>query len=109
MPPRKRTAKKSTAPLRPVGKDEKAPAKKPPATILAATETGDPMDVLVAMRRRLAKAIDDPNCPPRDLAALTRRLDQVNAQIEELKSRNGDDPIGEAADTPDEPFDAGAV
>ena len=64
--------------LRAVKPDEKPPARKRKALAVdEAAKTGDPRDVLVAMRDRIAKAVADPNCPPRDLAALTKRLVEV--------------------------------
>ena len=41
----------------------------------------------MAMRRRIAKTVEDPNCPPRDLAALTRRLQEISREIEAIDAR----------------------
>jgi hypothetical protein len=51
------------------------------ATILEAAEGGDSLAMLVALRRRLAKACDDERTAPRDLAALSRRLVEVDRDI----------------------------
>lgn len=56
-------------------------------TILAAADTGSRRDLLVATRKRLASACDDPNTPARDLAALTRRLLEVSREIEVIDVR----------------------
>lgn len=39
------------------------------------------------MRERIARAVSDPSCPPRDLAALTRRLQDIAKEIELLDLR----------------------
>ena len=57
------------------------PADKKAKTITQAAADGDHLALLRAMRARLAEAVEDPTCPPRDLAALTRRLDDVAKQI----------------------------
>ena len=69
--------------LRAVSDDEKAePAK--PKSILQAAENGSRIEELRAMRRRIAKAMDDPNTPARDLAALSRRQLEIGKEIEAI-------------------------
>ena len=68
--------------LRAVKDGEKAP--QAPGSVLDATERGDNRDVMVMLRRRLAAAVDAPETPPRDLAALTRRLLEVDKTIREI-------------------------
>lgn len=70
--------------LRSVDPDEKAPARKP-KSILEAAESGSRLDELKAMRRRLARALDDANTPARDLAALSRRQLEVGREIEAIE------------------------
>ena len=60
--------------LRAVAPDE-APPRQP--TVAEAAKSGDHRALLVAMRDRVALAVQDPKCPPRDLAALTRRLNEI--------------------------------
>ena len=55
-----------------------------PESVLDATEHGDSRDVMVTIRRRLAESIDDPDTPARDLAALSRRLLEVDKTIREI-------------------------
>lgn len=71
-------------PLRAVGADEQAPVRKTPPSILEAAEAGSRLEELQAMRRRLAKALDDPNTPARDLAALSRRQLEIGREIEAI-------------------------
>lgn len=73
-------------PLRAVRADEAAPAPVK-LTVAQAAATGNHRSLLVAMRERIASAVSDPDCPPRDLAALTRRLQDVSKEIEALDLR----------------------
>lgn len=73
----------SKTPLRAVVDGEKVtPALS--KTILQAAEDGSRIDELKAMRRRLARAMDDPNTPARDLAALSRRQLEIGKEIEAI-------------------------
>lgn len=69
--------------LRAVKVDEKAEPKRP-STILEAAELGCRIEELRAMRRRIARALDDPNTPARDLAALSRRQLEIGKEIEAI-------------------------
>jgi hypothetical protein len=98
------------SPLRAVGDGEAPPVKKKARqTVSKAAEGGDRRELLVAMRDRLAKAVEDVNTPARDLAALSRRLLEVANEIEAIDSADGDDEIGKAAATDDEEWDASAI
>lgn len=93
------------APLRAVQDDEKA-ERKAPRSVHEAAQGGDRRELLVAMRSRIAKDIDDPNTPARDLAALSRRLLEIAKEIEAIDAKSGEDPVGTAASTPDEDWEA---
>lgn len=69
------------SPLRAVAPDEKSSK---PSSILEAAERGSRIEELGAMRRRIARAMDDPNTPARDLAALSRRQLEVGREIEAI-------------------------
>ena len=69
--------------LRAVAADEK-PEPRTPKTILEAAEQGSRIEELRAMRRRIARALDDPNTPARDLAALSRRQLEIGKEIEAI-------------------------
>ena len=75
------TARKN---LRAVTADDKPTAK---LSVAQAAATGDHRALLVAMRERIARTVSDPDCPPRDLAALTRRLQDVAKEIEVIDLR----------------------
>lgn len=71
--------------LRAVVPDEKPPAK--PKSVEQAAKSGSHRDLLVAMRDRIAVTVSNPDCPPRDLAALTRRLQDIAKEIESIDLR----------------------
>lgn len=91
--------------LRVVADDEAATPKKA-LTALAAAEAGDYRALLVAMRTRIARDVDDPNTPARDLAALTRRLREIAKEIEAIDAHEEVDEVGAAAAVPDEEWAA---
>jgi hypothetical protein len=78
-------------------------------TVKQAAESGSRRDLLVAMRGRVATQIDDPNCPPRDLAALTRRMSEFAKEIEALDAADREEAEENAGPAPDEAFDASAI
>jgi hypothetical protein len=43
------------------------------------------------MRERIAATVSNPDCPPRDLAALTRRLQDIAKEIEQIDLRARED------------------
>ena len=94
-------------PLRAVSADEVAPPTIP-KTVTEAADTGTTRELLVAMRARIAKAVEDPNTPARDLAALTKRLVEVVRDIEAIDARDAQEAT-KREDARDEAFDASAV
>ena len=70
--------------LRVVTPDEAPPTPPCKLTVEQAAELGDHRGLLVAMRERIASAVSDPGCPPRDLASLTRRLQDISKEIAAL-------------------------
>lgn len=99
------------AALRVVDTDEKpvAQVSTKPKSVTQAAETGTMRELLVAMRSRTAKAVEDPNTPARDLAALTRRLLEIARDIEAIDSRDAEEDESRAAEVEDGDFDASAV
>jgi len=100
-------ARKST--LRAVSADEKPPTTKKKQSVAQAAASGDHRALLVAMRERIAQTVSDPDCPPRDLAALTRRLQDIAKEIEaiDLRAKEEGADADDVAD--DEAFDAEAL
>lgn len=96
-------------PLRAVDPDEKPPKKpKAPMTVEQAAASGDHRALLVAMRERVSKTVSRDDCPPRDLAALTRRLQEIAKEIDEIDLRAKEE-AEDGASTPDEAWDAEAL
>lgn len=75
--------------LRAVGPDERPPAssRARAKSITAAARDGVPREVLVALRARVAKAVQDPETPARDLAALSKRLMDIVREIEAIDAK----------------------
>lgn len=94
--------------LRAVASDESAPpAPRRAKNVAQAAEDGTTRELLVAMRARIAKAVDDPNTPARELASLTKRLVEVVRDIEAIDARAEQE--GDSGPVADEAFDASAV
>ena len=96
-----------TSKLRVVAPDEvKAPAKTAKKlTITQAAAEGTIREQLAALRERVAKTVEDPNCPPRDLAALSRRLMEITKEIAAIDVQEAEGRDGNEA-TPDETWQA---
>jgi hypothetical protein len=94
-------------PLRAVSADEKAAPTKP-KTVTEAAKGGTPRELLVATRDRIAVAVENPNTPARDLAALTKRLMEIAREIESIDARTEQEAI-EGGITPDEAWDEEAL
>lgn len=93
--------------LRAVKSDEK-PARAKKLDVAEAAASGDHRALLVAMRDRIAKSVKDESCPPRDLAALTRRLQDIAKEIESIDLRAKQE-ADEDAVAPDEEWDSEAL
>jgi hypothetical protein len=93
-------------PLRAVKPGERRPRK--PRSVASAAASGDHRALLVSMRERIALALDNPNCPPRELASLTRRLQDIAKEIGAIDARAEDD-IDSAGQASDEPFNPGTI
>jgi hypothetical protein len=102
MPPRSR------APLRAVTPDEAAPPQAGPKTVTEAAASGTTRELLVAMRSRIAKAVENEDTPARDLAALTKRLFEVVRDIEMIDARD-EQEAERGGPVPDEAFVAEAI
>lgn len=91
--------------LRVVDPNEEPPAPRTKHTVTTAATEGSQRDLLVAIRDRVAKAVQDEKTPPRDLAALTKRLTDIAREIAVLDARAREEAdSGEA--TPDDAWEA---
>lgn len=115
MPPRSRNlhpvpdvdSTESTAPA--PTEPAQAPAKPRPKTIVAAAADGSQLELLIALRSRIAKTIQSPKCSARDMAALSRQLREIAKEIDALEAVDREDSITGAASTPDEPWNSEAI
>jgi len=78
-------------------------------SVAEAAATGDHRALLVAMRERIARTVSNPDCPPRDLASLTRRLQDIAKEIEGLDLREKQEGSDSAGATADEAWDEEAL
>ena len=88
--------------------DKPAEGQQAKKSVSAAAEGGNQRELLVAMRARVAKAVEDPNTPARDLAALTRRLLEIAKEIAAIDVAAGEDSA-DAEQTADEQWDSSAI
>lgn len=87
-----------------------APGEKPQvSTVSEAASRGDRLGELRAMRKILARTIDDEKTAPRDLAALTRRLMELSRLIEEEEVQESENAGVASNDASDAKFRPEAV
>lgn len=77
-------------------------------TVAEAAAGGDHRELLVSLRERIAKTVSNPDCPPRDLASLSRRLQELAKEIEAIDMRARQE-AGEDGDASDETWDESAI
>lgn len=95
--------------LRVVAPCETAPKRKP-KTVTQAADNGTRLELLRAMRTRVATAVENPNTPARDLAALTRRLLEIAKDIELLEgAAEQEDASSDPAGDEDDAFDSSSI
>lgn len=93
--------------LRAVGSDETpAPVAR---TIEEAAKAGSVLEELRLTRARIARTLDDPNCPPRDLASLSKRLMEIGREVEAIEAKSRQEAAEDGDATPDEEWDAEAI
>lgn len=103
--------KRAAAPaLRSVAADETVEAEdvREFRSIADAAAGGTARDLLVATRNRIARTLDEPNCPARDQASLSRRLLEIRKEIEAIDAA-AEQEAEENAEAEDAAFDASAV
>lgn len=94
-----------TRTLRAVSADEKPASPGKPKTVTQASSGGSQRELLVAMKARVAEAVENPNTPARDLAALTKRLLEIAREIEAIDARAAEE-AAESDATPDDEWEA---
>jgi hypothetical protein len=76
--------------------------------VTQAASDGSHRELLVAMRDRIAKTVEATDCPPRDLASLSRRLMEIAKDIEAIDLAS-EQEAAEHGPVEDEAFDASAI
>ncbi len=78
-----------------------------PKTVTQAADSGSARDLLVAMRARVAEAVESPNTLARDLASLTKRLLEIVREIEAIDAQAAQEAQErEDGATPDDEWEA---
>lgn len=95
-------------PLRVVSADEPPPPPLRKMSVTEAAELGNHKGLLVAMRERIATAVSASDCPPRDLASLTRRLQDISKEIAAINHAEKAE-ADRGGPTEDAAFDASAI
>lgn len=95
------------ADLRAVKPGEKPPITRP-KTVTQAAQGGTTRELLIALRDRIARTLEDPNCPPRDLASNSKRLMEIVRDIEAIDARAHEE-AKESVATADEAWDSEAL
>lgn len=76
--------------------------------LIESAAAGDDLGMALAMREIVATKIADPTCPARELAALTKRLREINLEIREIEAARAEDD-DDPANTPPEAWDPEAI
>lgn len=94
------------ATLRVVSKKSGGRRKPAPSTVAQAVKDGSSRDVLMTLRARIAQTIDDPDTPPRDLAALSRRLVDIDKELRSMDTAEREEAIQGGEASGDEEWEA---
>lgn len=78
-------------------------------SVTEAAFTGSQLDLLKAMRARIARALDDPKTSPVALAALANRQLDIVREIEALEKSAEEEARERSEAIPDEPWDASKI
>lgn len=81
---------------------------RPIRSVLDAATSGDERELLLALRDRVASAVNDSKTSARDLAPLTRRLQEINKDLADFDARK-DKERSDGPSTGDEPWDESNV
>lgn len=94
--------------LRAVAPNEKPRPRPRTKTVTQAASRGTQRELLVALRNRIAKAVEDPSTRSRELASLTKQLVEVVREIDAIDAREEQD-AEERGPAEDVAFDASAI
>lgn len=107
----KATPAKAQRRLRAVGDGETPPSPEKVKSISQAARDGSERELLVAIRDRIAETVERADCPPRDLASLTKRLQDIRKEIAMLDASSNppDSSTQQAHDDVDDKFDTSVI
>lgn len=88
-------------------KDGEEPLK--PLSLEEAAAQGDERAMLVALKAQIARSISSGDCQARDLASLSKRLIDIQREIASFDARMSQEASENAAEVPDQQFDAAAI
>lgn len=95
--------------LRSVAADEAPPSPEQVKSISQAARDGSELELLVAIRDRIATTVERVDCPPRDLASLTKRLQDIRKEIAVLETAARPAPAQQTRDDVDDTFDTSVI
>jgi hypothetical protein len=81
-------------------------------TVVNAARADKRLSILIALRHRIAQDVDNATTSSRDLAALSKRMLEVQNEIDAIRAADGPAPgqggggLADAAGAPDEAFPA---
>jgi hypothetical protein len=112
QPPQAKATPAKTGPrrLRAVGDGEAPSPPEKVKSISQAARDGSERELLVAIRDRIAETVERADCPPRDLASLTKRLQDIRKEIALLDatSKQPESASRQAHDV-DDKFDSSVI
>lgn len=76
-----------------------------PMSVTRAAKSGNKVLLLETLRDRLAKQVQDPDCPPRDLASLSKRLLEVCDELDKARAAKAKEADELDEDAEDEAWD----
>lgn len=80
----------------------------PSKSVAQAAKSGNQRELLVSMRDRIAETVSKPDCPPRELASLTKRLQDIVRDIAALDAMMESENVSNGG-TVDSTFDASVI
>ena len=89
------------------GGRQKPATPQPAKSVAQAAKTGNQRELLVSMRDRIAETVSKPDCPPRELASLTKRLQDIVRDIAALDAIESENASN--GGTVDSTFDASVI
>lgn len=81
----------------------------PEKSVAEAAKSGTQLELLVAMRDRIAETVSRADCPPRELGVLTKRLQDIVKDITTLNAVTEDRSVPSTDGNGDDKFDTSVI